>query len=567
MVAELLVLVDRLALRQGGELGRGEVVDARTKNLQYWLAMNETKAYSYRRFSSGRQASGHSLERQTEAARLWCAERGYVLDESLAFSDLGVSAYSGANASRGALAGFLSAVNAGQVPRGSVLIVESLDRLSRSAIPEAVALLTSIVKSGVRVVSLIDGQEWNEHTINDTMNFMMSVLLFSRAHEESATKAKRVSAAFQKKRKAGLAVVSAGHGPGWAAPREDRSGWQLLPDRAASVRKAFECAAQGLGGVAIARKANEEAWTLPWRVRANTADRWEHTGVSRLLRDRRVLGEWQPKRMTEGRLVANGEPVQDYFPRAIDEALWISVQAALSVRKGPQRVRGRKADVFSGLLFCQCGERLDRKAPSGRGHARYYCLGRITGVSNCPPIAEALLAEKVLSALAQMEQGSFSQADRTVRLRQELESQRIRLAEATANANRILSLIEGGEANRLLLERLSARESEIDSARAEMRRISEDLQAIPPNGAAFGAEFAATALNSITNPSDIAGRHSLMASLNAIVKRITWNGRYLHAELKSGTTVGIMVPPTALVRAKNRNAGVPLKRKAADPTT
>ena len=113
------------------------------------------------------------------------------MDEDLALSDLGISAFKGKNATEGALAAFLIAAKEGRIPRGSILLVESLDRLSRNTITDAVALLTSIVRAGIRVVSLIDGKEWNENTINDTVNFMMSVLLFARAHEESATKARR----------------------------------------------------------------------------------------------------------------------------------------------------------------------------------------------------------------------------------------------------------------------------------------------------------------------------------------------------------------------------------------
>ncbi|MBN9572987.1 MAG: recombinase family protein, partial [Alicycliphilus denitrificans] len=53
--------------------------------------MSQPRVYSYRRFSSERQAQGHSLERQTAAARVWCQENGHVLDEDLALSDLGIS--------------------------------------------------------------------------------------------------------------------------------------------------------------------------------------------------------------------------------------------------------------------------------------------------------------------------------------------------------------------------------------------------------------------------------------------------------------------------------------------
>jgi DNA invertase Pin-like site-specific DNA recombinase len=206
------------------------------------------KVFSYRRFSCGRQAHGHSIERQVESARRWCRENGYTLDESLALADLGVSAYKGDNVSRGALSGFIAAIKANRVPKGSILLVESLDRLSRAALPEAIGLLTEIVRAGVRVVSMIDGREWNQTTIEDTMQFMLSVILFSRAHEESSTKAKRVSATFQSKRAAGLAVVSVMHGGGWVIPRDDKSGWDLIEERATSVRKVFELAAKGQGG-------------------------------------------------------------------------------------------------------------------------------------------------------------------------------------------------------------------------------------------------------------------------------------------------------------------------------
>jgi hypothetical protein len=53
------------------------------------------------------------------------------LDTDLRFEDLGVSAFRGANAEAGRLADVLEAVRVGQVPRGSLLLVEALDRISR----------------------------------------------------------------------------------------------------------------------------------------------------------------------------------------------------------------------------------------------------------------------------------------------------------------------------------------------------------------------------------------------------------------------------------------------------
>lgn len=523
------------------------------------------KVYSYRRFSSGRQASGHSLERQTESARRWCEEHGHQLDETLALADLGVSAYSGDNASRGALSGFLAAAEAGRIPKGSILLVESLDRLSRAAIPEAVGLLTAIVRAGIRVVSLIDGHEWNEKSIEDSTSFLYSVILFSRAHDESSTKAKRVSEQFQKKRKAGLAVVSYGHGPGWALPKPDRSGWEIDPARADTVVRVFELAAAGHGGIAIARMANEGGWPLPWRERKNTATRWEHTGVSRLLRDRRTLGEWQPKRMVAGKLTPDGDPVADYFPRVVSEELWLRVQAALGGRGGPLRVRGVNADIFAGLLYCRCGERMERKAPAGRGYARYYCLGRKHGASECAGVAESVLLGPVLSAIAQIEQRAFNPDTAATKARDELATNEAKLADLKARAERVLDSLEQSGDSPLIRGRLAAIEKETATVEANIASAKAQLRAVPLLDADFGKRLAADAAAIVADKTDVEGRHRVAQALWQVAKRIVWSGRNFMVHARSGAAFGVVPPVESLGRAKNRNAGKPRRVKETEP--
>src|SRR5262245_14110868 len=95
------------------------------------------RAYSYVRFSKKDQAGGDSLRRQTEATQAYCDRKGLKLDDRFCLRDLGVSAFNGTNAVKGALAGFLEGVRTGRVPKGSALIVENLDRLSRAHFEEA----------------------------------------------------------------------------------------------------------------------------------------------------------------------------------------------------------------------------------------------------------------------------------------------------------------------------------------------------------------------------------------------------------------------------------------------
>jgi DNA invertase Pin-like site-specific DNA recombinase len=162
----------------------------------------EPKAYSYVRFSTAEQSKGDSLDRQSRMAREWANQRGVQLDAELDLTDKGISAYLGANAETGALGAFLLAVSIGTVPKGSWLLVESLDRISRENAWRAVSTIQSIVSAGVTVVDLSDGgREYSAEMLQkDTMLFIMMVLRFTRANEESQLKGTRVAAAFRSKR-------------------------------------------------------------------------------------------------------------------------------------------------------------------------------------------------------------------------------------------------------------------------------------------------------------------------------------------------------------------------------
>jgi DNA invertase Pin-like site-specific DNA recombinase len=114
------------------------------------------RAFSYMRFSTLEQGKGDSLNRQTTMAREWSERHGVPLDTELNLTDKGVSAYQGANAETGALGAFLDTVKAGAIPRGSWLLVESLDRISREPAVDASYTMQGIIRAGVTVVDLSD---------------------------------------------------------------------------------------------------------------------------------------------------------------------------------------------------------------------------------------------------------------------------------------------------------------------------------------------------------------------------------------------------------------------------
>ena len=104
------------------------------------------------------------------------------------------SAYTGThrrNPDRHALAAFLKLVEAGKVPRGSFLVVENLDRLSREDIQPALLLALNLLQAGVRIVQL-NPAEMVFDDKSDTMPVMMMMMELSRGHGESAIKSERV---------------------------------------------------------------------------------------------------------------------------------------------------------------------------------------------------------------------------------------------------------------------------------------------------------------------------------------------------------------------------------------
>ncbi|SHO22284.1 Putative uncharacterized protein, partial [Moritella viscosa] len=90
------------------------------------------KAYSYIRYSSPQQAKGDSFRRQLATTQAYCDKHGFKLDEELSlYKELGVSGFSGDQEN---LKRFISDCVSGKIEKGSLLIVENLDRLSRQKI-------------------------------------------------------------------------------------------------------------------------------------------------------------------------------------------------------------------------------------------------------------------------------------------------------------------------------------------------------------------------------------------------------------------------------------------------
>jgi len=218
------------------------------------------KAYSYARFSTPEQMNGDSLRRQKQLVDDWLALHPEVeLDQQLTLRDLGVSAHHGKNARQGALGTFLRAIDHEPplVEPGSYLLVENLDRVSRADPWDALPIFQQIINAGVTIVTLQDQRVWSREAIRENpFKIFESLMIMIRAHEESATKAKRLRASWDNKRKQMTERTRPARGPAWLRLVDGE--WQKIEERAAVVRRIFELTAQGVGQNAVAELFNRE---------------------------------------------------------------------------------------------------------------------------------------------------------------------------------------------------------------------------------------------------------------------------------------------------------------------
>ena len=317
----------------------------------------QRRAYSYIRFSSKDQEKGDSLRRQVELRdKILLQHPEWLLDET-SIQDLGVSAWEGTNIIDGALGVFIAACEAGKIPRGSILIIERWDRLSRLPAVEAMELFSRITRRGVDICTAADGKIHNRESMKDIGNLLESIIKMQLANEESSKKSDRVKTAWGKKRANDKVITK--RCPGWLTWNDTT--FELIPKRAKVVKEIFKWTAMGKGLLLICNELNKRK--EPTWGKGNVGGWWP-CYISSILHNQAVIGRFQPcktARNERGKTirVPDGEPREGYFPRAIDDALWQRVQTKLSGSKkcnGAMAGAGRPGsfpirNLFSGILY------------------------------------------------------------------------------------------------------------------------------------------------------------------------------------------------------------------------
>ena len=436
------------------------------------------KAYSYLRFSTLEQQRGDSYRRQSSLAVAYAESHGLTLDTSLTFADLGVSAFRGSNASKGALGLFKRAVEDGVIAEGSYLLVESLDRVSRAEPRKAVRELETIVDSGIVVVTLSDGKVYDKASLSrDPISFLIAFLVFIRANEESRLKSIRLKASWEAKRSSGQLLTKSV--PQWLQISSEGQ-VTTIPERVEVLQKIFQMSLAGAGKYQIAKTLNQDGGSPGWEKL------WHGSYITKLLRSRAVLGELVTHKLDSDGKRIPGDILKNYYPVVIDEETFNRVQG--------MRGKVRTADsgtplqnVLAGLAKCPtCGSNMTRvtKGQVARAGQPYLVCVKAKVGAGCPYISVKLPPlEEVLRTswnelgdfLLEPKQGdSVGEKVRTLDLELEV------LVDEIQN---LIDAISKGSTSKALFERLESLEHKLDAKKAtrlslELKRTAEQPEVL-----------------------------------------------------------------------------------------
>ncbi|TIV19513.1 MAG: hypothetical protein E5V95_08525 [Mesorhizobium sp.] len=436
-------------------------------------------AYSYIRMSTDIQLKGDSLRRQQQSSKAYADQNGLELAEAFKLEDIGVSAFKGANVSSGALGQFLALIKAGEIARGSYLLVESLDRISRQQVLDSIPVFFDIIKSGINVVTLADKHLYRAGETNFA-DIMYSVMVLGRAYEESKTKSMRVGAAWENKRKNAGTRKLTKVCPAWLSLQENRTGFDLIPERAEVVRQIFQLADTGNGSFSIARRLNQTA--IPTFTKSNG---WHESYVTKILNSRAVLGEFQPHRYDDhGDRVPYGEPVADYFPKIIEDDQFHRVQASRRRRlvEGAGRKGPEYRNLFTKIAKCEyCGApmRFVHKGRPPKGSQALKCTNAVRGLG-CESISwrysdfetSFLYFVKEIDLTATLKAAAERSERATVEQQITVIEEKIR--QLTAKRERIFELLtEPGSSTAFIKGKLDECEAAIATEGAQITKLRE----------------------------------------------------------------------------------------------
>ena len=297
-------------------------------------------AYSYRRFSSAAQTDNTSLSRQLEMAQAICIEKGWTLIDLP--PDAGVSAFKGLNKIKGTLGTFLNKVKAGEIPKGSVLIIEKMDRFSRNEIDLVIPDFLSLLQSGVEIFSCVDRTHYTLADIRtNPMTLTYAVMAMGMANDYSKSLGGRVIKSVDiklAKAQQGQKLQLGSWMPRWIdfVGNDKQPGQFKFNAHADTIRRIATDYANGKSMYQIAIELTRE------KVPSLLGGKWAQGTIANLVAHQCLLGD----------ITIKGIKLKNYYPAVITQAQWDKLQAKLRENRSRKGAGEYVANLFRNRVKC-----------------------------------------------------------------------------------------------------------------------------------------------------------------------------------------------------------------------
>ena len=310
---------------------------------------------------------------------------------------------------------FINAVGNKEYKEGTILLIEDYSRFSRDNVLEALDKFSYLLKHGIELVFVRGNLRYTYESIKKNTNDLFATIChMSAAHDESARKSHHLKKFWKgvrkdstkkgKKRQDEFAetqnlpekypVLFPSNAPNWLKKVEvdGKKYYEEIPERTEIIRYIFQLAEfgidnRGLGTTAITNRLNREGVERFTKENQADSDEEENKGLGtsaianilnkegkkpfkgekrnsskdfnesyifRLLKDRRLLGEFQPhinpydKELERRIRIPEGDPIQHYFPQIITKNTFKNVQSKIESRK--LYSGGQQSKIFSNLF-------------------------------------------------------------------------------------------------------------------------------------------------------------------------------------------------------------------------
>ena len=312
-----------------------------------------SQAISYIRFSSAKQGTGSSVERQEAMLGAWLKRHPEYVLSSIKYADYGKSGFKGEHLENG-FGKLQAAIDFGIIPKGSVVLVEAIDRAGRLAPLKMIEVLSRILTAGVHIVTLDDEVMYTEESVNGPHLFLLAAKI-QQANTYSENLSRRVTASYKSreiKAKAGKTIKR-------SVPMWLNSDGTLNPDVAPYMKQAFEDAAVGIGERRILRRLCEASSVFNGMT-STTLKRW--------MRNKTAIGYWPAMVDKDGNLVRDSEgnavrdDIPNVYPPVVDADLFYRVQSVFNARK---KFAAPTSNFLTGLVRCsECGSNYNKQISS-----------------------------------------------------------------------------------------------------------------------------------------------------------------------------------------------------------